>query len=301
MKPFRQFSLNIRGRLVEYDRPVVMGILNATDDSFYDRSRLASTAAVVERASQMVSEGADILDLGACSTRPGAESVSANIEWERVQPAIEAVKAFLPHVPLSIDTFRSSVASKAVEHGADIINDISGGTADPDMVDTVASLRVPYILMHMRGTPADMQSRCDYSTDPVADVLSELSERLRALNLKGVCDVIIDPGFGFSKNLEQNYRLLDGLEWFETLGCPLLVGVSRKSMVYKACDCTPNEALPGTIAVQTLALERGASILRVHDVAATRQSVDIVTALRVAAPSYSTTIRHLVNPQNIHK
>lgn len=285
---YTPFSLNVRGRLLVCDRPAVMGIINATPDSFYAGSRAASYSEVAARAARLVAEGADMLDLGAYSSRPGAEDIPAAEEWARLAPAIEAVRSVAPDVPLSVDTFRAEVARRAVEAGADIVNDIGGGTLDPEMFAAVAELRVPYVLMHMRGTPATMQRHCDYG-DVAADVLGDLSRKLHELSLLGVCDVIVDPGFGFSKTLDQNYRLLDALPAFKDLGCPLLVGVSRKSMVTRLPQAVNPEAAPipaasaealnGTTAINALALDRGAQILRVHDVAEARQTVDIYTRL----------------------
>ncbi len=274
------FTLNINGRLVEYDRPAVMGIINATPDSFYPGSRTADSRAVAERARMMLSQGADMLDLGAYSSRPGAADVSAADEGDRLHMALDAIRSVSADVPVSVDTFRADVAEKAVtEWGADIINDISGGTLDPDMFETVARLHVPYILMHMRGTPADMQQHCCYA-DVTADVAADLSAKLHRLSVLGVNDVIIDPGFGFSKTLEQNYRMLRELDTFGLLGRPVLVGVSRKSMITRLLGIGSEDALNGTTAVNTLALDRGASILRVHDVQAARQAVEIYCAMQ---------------------
>lgn len=274
------FTLNINGRLVEYDRPAVMGIINATPDSFYPGSRTADSRAVAERARMMLSQGADMLDLGAYSSRPGAADVSAADEGDRLHMALDAIRSVSADVPVSVDTFRADVAEKAVtEWGADIINDISGGTLDPDMFETVARLHVPYILMHMRGTPADMQQHCCYA-DVTADVAADLSAKLHRLSVLGVNDVIIDPGFGSSKTLEQNYRMLRELDTFGLLGRPVLVGVSRKSMITRLLGIGSEDALNGTTAVNTLALDRGASILRVHDVQAARQAVEIYCAMQ---------------------
>lgn len=273
------FSLNIRGRLVEYSRPAVMGIINATPDSFYPGSRTPDAEAVAGRTRELLEQGADIIDLGAYSSRPGADDVSPDEEGRRLRMALEAIRSVSADVPVSVDTFRASLAEKAVtEWGADIINDISGGSLDPAMFDTVARLNVPYILMHMRGTPADMQQHCLYG-DVTAEVAGELSQRLHRLSLAGVNDVIIDPGFGFSKTLEQNYRMLRELEVFAMLGRPVLVGVSRKSMITRLPAVEGGDALNGTTAVNMLALDRGAAILRVHDAGAARQAVEIYCAM----------------------
>ncbi len=277
--PMTPFTLNIKGKLHEYTRPLVMGILNATPDSFYAGSRAQSDAAIAARAARLAAEGADILDIGAFSTRPGASEVSTDDECRRLCNAVRIVRSTVGEaMPLSVDTFRASVARAAVEDcGADIINDVSGGNLDPDMFDTVAALRVPYILMHMRGTVADMMEYTNYE-DVTRDVLSELGDRLQQLALLGVNDVIVDPGFGFSKTLEQNYRLLHDLKLFGLLHRPILVGVSRKSMITRLLGIGADDALNGTTVINTLALDRGASILRVHDVAAARQAVDIYMA-----------------------
>ncbi len=277
MKPF---SLNIRGRLVEFDRPAVMGIINITDDSFFAGSRVASDEEIATRAVAMADAGADMLDLGAYSSRPGAGVVPEDVEAQRLSKALAAVRSAVgTSMPVSVDTFRASVARKCVgEWGADIVNDISGGTLDPDMFAAVAELRCPYVLMHMRGTPATMQSLTDYG-DVTADVIDELSRRLSVLDELGVADVLVDPGFGFAKTLEQNYDMMRNLRAFEILGRPLLVGVSRKSMLTRLLDIKTDEAAAATAVLGALAVERGASILRVHDVALARQSISILEAL----------------------
>ncbi len=277
MKPF---SLNIRGRLVEFDRPAVMGIINITDDSFFAGSRVASDEEIATRAVAMADAGADMLDLGAYSSRPGAGVVPEDVEAQRLSKALAAVRSAVgTSMPVSVDTFRASVARKCVgEWGADIVNDISGGTLDPDMFAAVAELRCPYVLMHIRGTPATMQSLTDYG-DVTADVIDELSRRLSVLDELGVADVLVDPGFGFAKTLEQNYDMMRNLRAFEILGRPLLVGVSRKSMLTRLLDIKTDEAAAATAVLGALALERGASILRVHDVALARQSISILEAI----------------------
>lgn len=281
---FKKYSLNLRGRLVEIDRPWVMGIINATPDSFYSQSRLMDVDAIARRAQAMVQEGAEVLDIGACSTRPGAQVVTASEEMTRLDMAVRAVREVVgADVILSVDTFRASVARHCVEElGVDIVNDISGGDLDPEMHATVAQLQVPYIVMHMRGTPATMQQFTHYDGDVAAVVLEELARKVDALHQLGINDVIADPGFGFSKTLEQNYRLLSCLEAFHALDVPLLVGVSRKSMIYKALDITPDEALTGTTVINTIALMHGAHILRVHDVKAAVQAVALTQFTRQA-------------------
>ncbi len=268
------FSLNIRGKLCRFERPTVMGILNATPDSFYAGSRAQTDDEIASRASQLAAEGAEFIDVGAYSTRPGAPEVSPDEEAARLLHAIPIVRQVAPQAIISVDTFRADVARKAVEAGADIINDVAGGNLDDAMFDTVAALGVPYILMHMRGTPADMQQYTDY-TDLTRDVLAELGERLQRLALMGVNDIIIDPGFGFSKTLDQNYELLHNLELFQLFHRPVLVGVSRKSMATKLLGITTDQALNATTVINTISLQKGAAILRVHDVKAAREAVEI--------------------------
>ncbi|MBP5668526.1 MAG: dihydropteroate synthase [Salinivirgaceae bacterium] len=258
-------TINCRGRLIDLSEPKVMAIVNVTPDSFYSGSRCPSTEAALARADEALALGADILDLGAYSTRPGAAEVPAEEEWQRLQPVVTELRRRHPQAVISIDTFRSSVAERAVDAGADIINDVSGGTLDEQMFATVARLQVPYILMHMRGTPATMQQHTTYN-NLLADVISELSQPLRHLTDLGVHDVIIDPGFGFAKTLEQNYELFAHLSEFSVFDRPLLVGISRKSMIYKLFNITPEQSLSATTALNLLALKNGASILRVHDV-----------------------------------
>ena len=280
MQPFIPYSLNLKGRLVTIDRPWVMGIVNVTPDSFYSGSRVNDELTLVERVHQMLAEGADVIDVGACSTRPGSESVDEQGEMERLQWALDIIRRESPDTILSVDTYRADVASRCVEEwGVDIINDISGGTLDAAMFTTVARLHVPYVLMHMRGTPDTMSSLTDYD-NVTADVLEWMARRIDELRQMGVADVIADPGFGFAKTVEQNYELLGLLEAFHALDAPLLVGVSRKRMIYTPLDCTADDALNGTTVVNTLALERGAHILRVHDVKAAVEAVKLVSLLR---------------------
>lgn len=281
MTPFKPFSLNIRGRLLTFAKPAVMAIINVTDDSFFAASRTAPED-LGRRARYMLDNGADILDLGAYSTRPGAAEVPEEVEAERLCNGVRTIrKAVGEEVLISVDTFRASVARKAAEAGADIINDIGGGTLDEQMFDTVAELSLPYILTHTRGTPATMQTMTDYD-DVVADVINDLSRKLGVLEEKGAADVIVDPGFGFAKTLEQNYRMLALLDRFAILGRPILAGMSRKSMLTKLLGITADEALAATAAVGILALERGAAILRVHDPAEAAQSIMIINELAKA-------------------
>lgn len=265
---------------MEITRPWIMGILNVTPDSFYDGSRCPDAERIAARVQQITDEGADVIDIGAYSTRPGADNVSATEELARLERGMEAVRRVAPDAIVSVDTFRADVARSCVEQlGVDIINDVAGGTLDDRMFATVAQLGVPYIVMHMRGTPATMQQLTDYD-NVTADVLKYLARKVDELHQMGVNDVIADPGFGFSKTVEQNYELMRGLEVFHELHVPLLVGVSRKSMVFRLLGCTPAEALNGTTVLNTLAIERCAHILRVHDVRQAVETRAIVEATR---------------------
>ena len=279
MIDFKKYSLNLHGRLVEIDKPLVMGIINATPDSFYSDSRMLDAHDIACKANEMAQQGADIIDLGACSTRPGAQVVDASEEIMRLNVAVKAVRqAVGDEILLSVDTFRASVARHCVEElGVDIINDISGGDLDPLMHSTVAQLQVPYVVMHMRGTPATMQQFTNYDDDVAAVVLEELARKVDALHQCGINDVIADPGFGFAKTVEQNYRIMSQLEVFHALDVPLLVGISRKSMIQRVLNCDAAHALNGTTALNTIALMKGAHILRVHDVRAAVEARTLVT------------------------
>lgn len=272
-------TLNIKGNLFSLDRPVVMGILNITPDSFYAGSRKQTEAEIIARIETILEEGGDMIDIGGYSSRPDAAEVSEQEEKERLKMALKLLQRDYPDVIVSVDTFRASVARFAVEeYGAAIINDISGGQLDENMFSTVASLKVPYILMHMRGTPQTMQQYTDYE-HLTADILKYFAEKLETLYQMGVNDVIVDPGFGFSKTLEQNYELMNHLSDFRIFGLPLLVGISRKSMIYKLLGGTPMESLNGTTVLNTYALLNGAHILRVHDVRAAVEAVKIVSQI----------------------
>lgn len=271
-------TINIRGRLYSLGRKVIMGIINVTPDSFYSDSRTPHIDAIRHRAEDMRRSGADWVDIGGYSTRPGAAEVSPAEELDRLARGIGAVREVWPDAVISVDTFRADVARECVRIGADIINDISGGTLDPGMWSAIAEMRVPYVLMHTRGTPATMQSLTDY-TDVTADVLSDMMHKVAALHALGVADIILDPGFGFAKTTEQNYRLLANLRQFADTGLPVLAGLSRKSMIWKPLDITPAMALPGTIALNTAALLNGADIVRVHDVPEARQMVEVINRL----------------------
>ena len=267
-------TINVRGRLVSFDEPQVMGILNVTPDSFFATSRCRSEEEIRQRVCMMRREGATMVDIGAYSSRPGAEEVSVEEELRRLLPAVGIVREEWPDAIISVDTFRAEVARQAVEAGADIINDISGGEMDKDMFRTVAELHVPYILMHMQGTPQDMQKAPHYD-NLMCEVFRSLGERVEELHEMGVADVIVDPGFGFGKTMAHNYEMMARLGEFRLLGCPILVGISRKSMIYRLLDATPEESLNGTTALNTIALMNGASILRVHDVKEAVEAVKI--------------------------
>ena len=261
-------SLNVRGRLVDLSVPLVMGIVNVTPDSFYAASRMNTEEAIRMRVRQIVEEGGSMIDVGAYSSRPGADDISAEEEMARLRRGMKIVREEAADVPVSVDTFRADVAKMCVEElGADIVNDISGGELDKEMLPTVAKLGVPYILMHMKGTPQTMQAHAlGDSPFSMKEMMLYFAEKIQRLRDLGQKDIILDPGYGFGKTLEQNYELLAHQEMLNIFELPLLVGVSRKSMIYKLLGCTPDEALNGTTALNTIALQKGASILRVHDV-----------------------------------
>ena len=272
--------LNLGGELISLDSPLVMGILNVTPDSFYDGGKYLTEKSILARAEEIIAEGGKIIDIGAFSTRPGAKQISASEEINRLAPAVRAIREKFPRTPLSIDTFQSEVAKNIVdEFGPCIINDISGGTIDVKMFEAVADLKVPYILMHIQGTPETMQKNPSY-TNVVNDVILFLSQRVEKLKLLGVNDIIIDPGFGFGKLTNHNYELMNRLDSFKIFKLPLLVGISRKGMVWKTLGIKPEEALNGTTVLNTLALLGNADILRVHDVKEAVQAVKIVEQLR---------------------
>ena len=281
MTPAHQLTLNLSGRLVSLEKPLVMGIVNVTPDSFFAGSRIDGAKALGERLDTLVREGAALADLGAYSSRPGAEEVSPEEERRRLRPALQILRDEYPDLPVSVDTFRSDVARMAVEeYGASMINDISGGGLDPAMYRTMAELQVPYILMHMKGDPKTMQQQASYS-DVTLEVIDYFAQRVGQLLELGVHDIILDPGFGFSKTTTQNYELLAQLgSLVEVFTQPLLVGVSRKSMIYRPLGITPEEALSGTTFLHALALERGAKILRVHDVRPAVEAVQLYEELR---------------------
>lgn len=281
MFPAPDYTMNLRGKLVELQRPWVMGILNVTPDSFYADSRtpMAEPERIAQRVRQMLAEGADIIDVGAYSSRPGADDISPLEEMQRLEVALTTVREVAPEVYVSVDTFRSEVARQCVEHfGVDLINDISGGVLDRAMPKVVARLGVPYIIMHMKGNPETMQTAPEYQ-DVLAEVLEFLARQQQRFFDAGGKDVIIDPGFGFGKTLQHNYRLMDRLQDFHELHAPLLVGVSRKSMIYKLLETTPQEALNGTTVLHTIAMMKGAHIFRVHDVQAAVEARTLVETM----------------------
>lgn len=267
------------GRLYGLDQVRILGILNLTEDSFFPESRIGSRDALLRKAGEMLSYGADILDLGACSTRPGALPVTEESELNKLIPAISHLKQAFPECLISVDTFRANVASQCVDAGAAMVNDISGGTLDPLMFATVARLQVPYILTHMRGTPETMQTHCHYE-ELMSDLILWFSEKISVLHGMGVHDIIIDPGFGFAKNTEQNFEILNRLEELNILGKPVLVGLSRKSMIKNTLGCSAEEALNGTSAMHAIAVQNGANFLRVHDVKEAKEVLLLMEKIR---------------------
>lgn len=275
MKGLLPYTINVGGRLLDLSEPQVMGILNVTPDSFYADSRCKTDVDIANKVRQMIGEGADMIDIGAYSSRPGADEVSPQEEKDRLRQGLSIVKDIAPDIILSVDTFRADVARMCVEeYGVHIINDISGGELDSQMFETVAELGVPYILMHMQGTPQTMQLAPHYD-NLMAEMLQYFGKKVQQLHELGVKDVILDPGFGFAKTLDHNYELMAHLQDLQVLGLPMLVGISRKSMIYRLLDTTPAESLNGTTVLNTIALSKGASILRVHDVKACREAVTL--------------------------
>jgi dihydropteroate synthase len=272
------FTLNCNGRLLVIDKPVVMGIINATPDSFYEGSRFSGTDKILVQAEKMISEGADILDLGGQSTRPGSEKISEDAEISRVVESIEAVHRRFPETIISIDTYYSTVAKKSVQAGASIVNDISSGEMDGEMLKTVASLHVPYVTMHMKGTPQTMKKLSNYE-NVTREVLDFFIRKRHECKTAGIADVIIDPGFGFAKTIAHNFQLLNDLSVFKMVDAPVLVGLSRKSSIYKTLGISAEEALNGTTVLHTLALMKGASILRVHDVKEAKEAIKLAGAV----------------------
>jgi dihydropteroate synthase len=272
-------SINCGGRLVSLDKPLVMGILNLTPDSFYDGGKYAAKSAVMKHVAQMTTEGADIIDIGAVSTKPGAKNVSSVEEKKRLLPILKEVKKEFPEAILSVDTWRSEIARMAVDHGVQIINDISAGAFDKKMFKTISELKVPYIIMHIQGTPSTMQKDPAYK-NVVTDVIKYFSEKVAGLVQLGVNDIIIDPGFGFGKTIEHNYVLMENLGYLSFFNLPVMVGVSRKSMINRVLGTKPEEALNGTTALNMIALMKGADILRVHDVKEAVETVRIFNKMK---------------------
>ena len=274
-----EHTLNIRGRLFTLAQPQVMGIVNLTPDSFYAPSRMQAEEDIRRRVEQILAEGGTMIDVGAYSSRPGVAEVTPKEETERLRHGLSVINKCAPDAIISVDTFRADVARMCVEeYGVGIINDISGGNLDPEMFPTIAHLHVPYILMHMKGTPQTMQQAPTYR-DLLGEMFLYFSERIKRLHDLGVCDIIIDPGFGFAKTLEHNYKLLAHLEEFREFGLPLLIGLSRKTMIYRLLGTTAEKALNGTTAANMLALTKGTDILRVHDVRACSEAVAIFNAM----------------------
>ncbi|MEO6549624.1 MAG: dihydropteroate synthase [Ferruginibacter sp.] len=276
------YTLNCGGKLLVISQPLVMGIINATPDSFYKGDLSMGLNGIISLAGDMIAEGATILDIGGQSTRPGSERIAATQEAERVVPVIEAIKARFPDCIISVDTYHSLVARKAVAAGASIVNDISSGSLDPEMIDAVASLKAPYICMHMKGSPEKMQQEAIYE-NVIREVLDYLVMKTNECKLAGIHDVIIDPGFGFAKTINHNLHLLKNLSIFKMLDKPILAGLSRKATVYKTLGLSPNDSLNGTTVLNTIALVNGASILRVHDVKAAVEAVKLFTAYEEAS------------------
>jgi dihydropteroate synthase len=269
--------INLNGKLHDLSNPIVMGIVNVTPDSFFEGSRYVSEKKIAERAEQILSEGGSVIDLGAYSSRPNAEDISEEEEWNRLAFALHIVRKTAPEATISVDTFRSEIAKRAVgEFGVAMINDISGGEMDDKMFETICKLRVPYVLMHIKGTPQTMQQNCNYE-NMIQEIVLYFSRKVEALRKLGVCDIILDPGFGFSKTVDQNYELLHHLSDLCIFDLPVLVGLSRKSMIYKTLDITPEQCLNGTTVLNTLSVMGGADILRVHDVKEAVETIKLVT------------------------
>ena len=272
-------TINCKGQLIDLSTPKVMGIINLTPDSFYDGGAYKDETSVLKQVEKMLAEGATFIDVGAYSSRPNAEDIPESEELQRILPIINLIMKTFPDVLISIDTFRSGIAKKCIEAGACMINDISAGKLDGAMLQTVADLHVPYIMMHMKGTPQTMQQLATYD-NILKDILFYFSERIAAARALGIVDLIIDPGFGFAKTIEQNYEILNQLELFKLIDLPLLAGLSRKSMVYKPLKLSSMEALNGTTVLNTIALQKGASILRVHDVKEAVQCLKLMSHLK---------------------
>lgn len=272
-------SINFSLNATNLDEPLVMGILNVTPDSFFDGGQNINEEDIVRKINSMEYDGAKIIDIGGYSTRPGATEISEEEELNRVLPIVKLIRSNFKNLLISIDTFRSSVAEQCINAGADIINDISGGSIDPNMFDCIAKLKVPYVLMHIKGTPKNMQENPTY-TNVTKEVHQYFNEKIKELNSKGVFDIILDPGFGFGKTIEHNYELLKNLEQFKSFKLPVLTGVSRKSMINKVLNTTPEEALNGTSILNTIALTKGSKILRVHDVKEASECIQLTKRIK---------------------
>ena len=271
-------TINIKGKLMDFSSPKIMGILNITPDSFYDGGMFDSNKKILKQVEKMLEDGADIIDIGGCSSKPGSKKVITDDEIKRVIPTIELIKSKFNEAIISVDTFRSEVAKKAVNSGASIVNDISAGELDPNMFNCVAELGIPYIMMHMQGSPQTMQNKPKYN-NVVNDIITNLSKKIFRARELGIIDIVVDPGFGFGKTLEHNYQILNDLSFFKELDCPILVGVSRKSMIYKILNNDPKNALNGTTCLNTVALSKGANILRVHDVKEAKEIIKLTNFL----------------------
>ena len=271
-------TINIKGKLMDFSSPKIMGILNITPDSFYDGGMFDSNKKILKQVEKMLEDGADIIDIGGCSSKPGSKKVITDDEIKRVIPTIELIKSKFNEAIISVDTFRSEVAKKAVNSGASIVNDISAGELDPNMFNCVAKLGIPYIMMHMQGSPQTMQNKPKYN-NVVNDIITNLSKKIFRARELGIIDIVVDPGFGFGKTLEHNYQILNDLSFFKELDCPILVGISRKSMIYKILNNDPKNALNGTTCLNTVALSKGANILRVHDVKEAKEIIRLTNFL----------------------
>lgn len=271
-------TINCKGNLIDLSTPKVMGILNITPNSFFDGGKYKDESTILNRVEKMLNDGASFIDIGAYSSKPGAEFVSEEEELARLLPVLELILLKFPKILLSIDTFRSEVAKKCIENGVAIINDISAGLLDEKMIETISKLQVPYIMMHMKGNPETMQFLANYE-DVVKEMMFYFSERINKARSFGLNDIIIDPGFGFAKTIEHNYEIMQKLDFFSILELPVLVGISRKSMIYKVLENTPEEALNGTTILNTIALQKGANILRVHDVKEAVECIKINSVL----------------------
>ena len=271
-------TINIKGKLMDFSSPKIMGILNITPDSFYDGGMFDSNKKILKQVEKMLEDGADIIDIGGCSSKPGSKKVITDDEIKRVIPTIELIKSKFNEAIISVDTFRSEVAKKAVNSGASIVNDISAGELDPNMFNSVAELGIPYIMMHMQGSPQTMQNKPKYN-NVVNDIITNLSKKIFRARELGIIDIVVDPGFGFGKTLEHNYQILNDLSFFKELDCPILVGISRKSMIYKILNNDPKNALNGTTCLNTVALSKGANILRVHDVKEAKEIIKLTNFL----------------------